>query len=273
MRIYDFDNYKDFVRTQIKSYPRRGHGQLLKISKLLGVHSTMLTHILKGDSNFTIEHSLKLCDYFALGKLDREYFVALVQLERAGNHQTRIFFQDQLEVLKKKALNLEERLNTKKVLDENDQAIYYSAWYYSGIRLLSAVTNLGGFESAAEILGIPSSAAARAFRFLISRGLLREEGKFFVPGETHTHVARDSQWVTKHHLNWRLKAIEQLDEVQEADLVYTNAIALSKKDFMKIREELVRFIEKYKAIGDPSPSEELCFLNIDWRHLNLKAQL
>jgi uncharacterized protein (TIGR02147 family) len=270
MKVFEFDNYKHFVRQNIKTFPRRGRGQYLRIAKLLNIHTTMVTHIFKGDSNLSVEQALRLAEHFALPVLDTEYFVTLVHLERAANLQSRRYFEKQLDGLKARALNLSERLQAKKVLDERDQAIFYSAWYYSGIRLLAAIHDFRNAEAIAEMIGIPLATVARAVEFLISTGLLREENGRLVVGETLTYVDRDSQLVNKHHLNWRLKAIEQLDHVPDEDLVFTNSIALAKKDFAKIREEIVKLLQTYKAIGDPSPPEQLCFLTIDWRKLRLK---
>jgi uncharacterized protein (TIGR02147 family) len=269
MNIFEFDNYKDLVRERIKTFPRRGHGQYLKIAKLLNIHTTMVTHIFKGDSNLSIEQALKISDYFAFSALEMDYFIALVQHERASNQQSRAYFAQQLSTLKSRALNLGERLKTKKTLTEHDQAIFYSAWYYSGIRLLCAIHEFRSAEAIADKIRLPLATVARAVEFLISTGLLREENGRFVVGETLTYIHRDSALVSKHHLNWRLRAIEQLDYIPEEDLVFTNSIAISEKDFLRIREEIVKLLETYKEIGDPSPSEQLCFLTIDWRKLRL----
>jgi uncharacterized protein (TIGR02147 family) len=270
MNLFEFTNYKDFVRKKLKTLPKNGHGQYLRIAKLLGIHTTMVTHIFKGDSNLSIEQALKLAEHFVFTPLETDYFVTLVQSERASNTQSRRYFSEQLTTLKTRALNLTERLHVKKSLDERDQPIFYSAWYYSGIRLLTAIHDFKSTEAIAEMIDLPHATVARAMEFLLSTGLVvQKNGKFSI-GETLTYVSRDSRLVSKHHLNWRLKAIQQLDYVPDEDLVFTNSIALSASDFQKIREELVKFLEKYKEIGDPSPAEQLCFLTLDWRTLRVK---
>ena len=270
MNLFEYDNYKDFVRDHLKTMPRKGHGQYMRIAQVLDIHTTMVTHIFKGKTNLSVEQALKLAEYFAFSELKTDFFVLLVQLERASNNQSRHYFKKQMEILKSRALNLTERLEVKKNLDETDQSIFYSAWYYSAIRLLCAVDDFRSETSIAEKLGLPLSVVARAVEFLLKTGLLKNEGGRFEVGETLTYISRDSRFVNQHHLNWRLKAIEQLSNTSDEELAFTNSIAISKKDFLKIREELVRFLETYKKIGDPSPSEELCFLTVDWRKLAVK---
>ena len=106
MNIFGFDNYKEFVRAKVKSMPRKGHGQYLKIAKLLGIHTTMVTHIFKGDSHLSIEQALKLAEHWGSSENETEYFVCLVQFERAANQKSRSYFSKHLEILKDKALRL-----------------------------------------------------------------------------------------------------------------------------------------------------------------------
>jgi plasmid maintenance system antidote protein VapI len=92
MKIFEFAEYKTFVNQKIKSMPKGGHGQFLKIAKILNVHTTMVTHIFKGDSNLSIEQGLKLANYLGLNELETEYFVALINQARAANQDSRNFF-------------------------------------------------------------------------------------------------------------------------------------------------------------------------------------
>ena len=269
MKIYDFDNYKDFVLARIHAMPKRGRGQFLKLAKLLGIHTTMISHIFKGDSHLSVEQSLQLADYFALTQLETNYLAFLVQHARASNRQGRLFFENQLKEMKARSLNMRERLTGQQILDEKDQAIYYSAWYYSGIRLLISTEPTLSQEAIAEKTRLPLKTVARAIEFLIEKGLLKQEGKGYSLGETQTYVNRDARAVTQHHLNWRMKAVEQLNDISEEELAFTSAIAISHKDFLRIREELASAIEKYRQIGDPSPSDEVCFITVDWRKLKL----
>jgi uncharacterized protein (TIGR02147 family) len=270
MNIFEFENYKVFVQEHLKTLPRRGHGQYRRIAELLGIHTTMVTHIFRGDSNLSVEQALKLAEHFVLSEIETEYFITLVQHSRSTNRHSRAFFERQRSALRTRILNLGERLQAKKSLDERDQAIFYSAWYYSGIRLLTAIHDLRSAEAIAELTSLSLPTVARTLEFLVSTGLLRrEENGRYVVDEMLTYVGRDSRLVTRHHLNWRLKAIEQLESIADDELVFTNSIALSKNDFLRIREEIVKLLETYKAIGDPSPPEELCFLAIDWRRVRL----
>src|SRR5690349_16908646 len=92
LKIFDFTNYKDFVVESLLSMPRRGHGQYSKIAQALGVHTTMVTHIFKGDLHLGSEQCLALTEFLGLGDLETQYFVGLVQLARAGDQRTKRYY-------------------------------------------------------------------------------------------------------------------------------------------------------------------------------------
>ena len=116
----------------------------------------------------------------------------------------------------------------------------------ASIDVSDKATPNGGHRGDGRTFGLPHPTVARAVEFLLSTGHLKSENGYYAVGEANTYVGRDSRSVAKHHLNWRLKAIEQLDYIPEVELVFTNSIAISHKDFLKICEHLVTFLETYK---------------------------
>ncbi len=271
MTVFDFNDYKEFTLKKIKSFPKKGRGQLLQIAKLLDIHTTMVTHIFKGNSHLNIDQSLLLATHFGLNQLETEYFVTLVNRDRSINgNGSREYFSTQLSRLKDRTLNLKERIESKTTLKEEDQAIFYSAWYFSAVRLITALKGFSSAEVIAKHFGLSQKTVNRVIEFLVSRGLCKNENGKLSIGETQTFVDRDSLLIQRHHSNWRLRIMEQLHEVHNDELVFTNPITIAKKDFAKIREELVLFIDKYRQIADPSDPQELCCLNIDWVRIKAK---
>jgi hypothetical protein len=68
----------------------------------------------------------------------------------------------------------------------------------------------------------------------------------------------------RHHQNWRQKAQEQFERLRTEDLVFTYPVAMSEKDFAKIRAMLLQFIVDFRAVTEASPSQSLYCLNLDW---------
>ncbi len=264
MKAFDYDNYKDFVRERLLTYPKKGHGEFRKIAQALGIHTTMVTHVFKGESNLSLEQTLKLSKFFGMSEMETEYLVMLVQFERAGDQLAKQFCRRQLAKLKERSQNLSERLEIKNTLDERDQALFYSNWLNVAIRLLSDIPQYQSAAAVSQRLDLPLDRINRSLEFLISRGLVTEENGVLNYGAVKTYAQRDSALVSRHHTNWRLKVIEQIDDVQNSELAFTFPCVLSEKDFGKIKEKLVAMIEEIQKTVMASDSENLYCLTMDW---------
>lgn len=264
MNIFEFDDYKKYFREKLKSLPKRGHGQLLKIAKLLGVHTTLLTHIFKGKTNLHPEQALKVAGYLGLSALETDYFMVLVQIERAGDKPCKDYYRAQLEELRGKSVDLKHRLEPRKIIDERDQGRFYSDWTYSAINLLTAIKGFQKPHAIAERLGLKVAEVSRTLDFLVETGLCTRVGDEYGIGAAETFLGRDSAMLRRHLLNWRGRVSEKIYDVEATDLMYSHPVVVSKKDFAAIHEKLLTFLKDFRAVAEPSACEELCCLNIDW---------
>ena len=271
MSIFEFQDYKKFVLAELSQRPKGGRGEFLRIAKALNIHTTMVTHIFRGDYHLTLEQALALAEYFGLSEFDTEYLVALIQLARAADERAKKFCKKRLRILKEKSLNLSSRLQIKNKLDEKDQAIFYSSWIYSAIRLLTAIPKFDHPSSIARALNLNLTQVNSALEFLVTRGLVIRNGGQLSYGELTTYANRDSQFAPRHNLNWRLKVIERLESISSSEMAFTNAIVISEADFEKVTEMIVMFIDDFRKISAPSSAEVLCCLNLDWIKLTHAA--
>ncbi len=113
MKIFEFNSYKRFIRKKIETLPGHGRGELSKIAKHLGIHTTMMSHVLKADAQFSLEQALRLADYFTMNEMETDYLVALVQWERAGDTRAKEFCLNKVNQIRAKALSLKDRLDVK----------------------------------------------------------------------------------------------------------------------------------------------------------------
>ena len=78
------------------------------------------------------------------------------------------------------------------------------------------------------------------------------------------HLDKTSPHLKQHHINWRIKSIQKLDHPDDLDLNFTAPLSLSKKDFEKLREELVRFIQTLSTTVEKTDPEEIYLANLDF---------
>lgn len=264
MKIYEYSDYKKYVTRWIYQLPARGRGEHTRIAKLLNIHTTMVTHILKGKSHLTMEQSLKLSSHLGLNELEKDYFITLVHYNRASDKDTQKYCMEKLHDIRQKAMNLTNRLEIKNELSESDRAFYYSSYLYSMVRLLTAIDRFQDIPSIAAELDLPMNKIKRVIDFLLSRNLCTEVNGKIKFGDVSTYVEASSPLSHRHHLNWRYKTQQQFENIREEDLVFTFPTVINEDCAKEIREKLVQSIEEIKKVSLPSPSKELYILNVDW---------
>lgn len=265
INLFEFTDYKAFLRAKLEGMPKRGWGEMQKISTALAMHSTRVSQVIGGDVHFTLEQASKLCDYLDLSALESEYFLVLTNEARAGTPDLRARFKQQAQRIRERANELEHRVPREKVLTEEQKSLFYSSWAYSGLRLATSLPGPHNIDSLAERFGLPKEKVGAIMEFLLKAGLCVEGKEGFVVGPQSTHLNKTSPLVLRHHANWRLKALARHENLGEGEMAYTCPVSLTKEDQLVVREMLFRLIERFlKRAAASDPPDTLACLNIDW---------
>lgn len=264
MDIHDFADYKDYVRARLAAMPQQGRGQFQEIARVLRMHATRVSHVFKGDDHLTLEQGLGLARHLGLRPFEVDYFLNQLQLARAGTPDLRRHYQAKLDELKEKSLELSTRVPATRILQEEQQGIFYSNWFYSGIRLLSSLPGNHTVDSIAARFDIPRELANAAMQFLLETGLcVRADGQLRM-GPKSTHLPASSPLIGRLHGNWRLKAMAHHHDLGSEGIAYTSPMSIRKADAKKIRRLLVDTIERATELSDSDEQDSLYCLNLDW---------
>lgn len=265
MDVFTYENYRSYLKDWLAAQPQEGRGQLAKIAKALGVHASIVTLVVGEKKELTLEQANDLTEYWNFSDLESDYFICLVQIERAGKTNLKERWRRRLKDLREKSLSMKSKLPPKAELSPEAQALFYSQWYLSGIRIFTSTPGPHTVDSLAERFKIPRQRVKDAVDFLLAYGLIVEDGtNGFAMGPQSTHVDSNSPHVARHHSNWRLKAMERIPSITKEELSFTSPVSLSADDFLKIRGQLAEAIKKVFETVDPSPSETTAVLTIDW---------
>lgn len=263
MTVFEYDDYKRCVNAWVASHPKNGYGLYSKMAEYLGTNSVIMSQVFKGDRDLNLEQAAKLAQFMGLGTNETDYFLLLVQIARSGSHELTTILKRQATETKLRGQAIKNRIQHEQLTDE-DKAIFYSAWYYIAAWLAAPIQEFSSVSQLAKHFRVPETVLSEVFRFLLDKGLLVKKGKGYDFGTNVVHVPHDSPFVVKHHMNWRMKAMQAMDTHQEKNLHYTAPLSLSKELAEKIREEIVQFIQRQTKKVAESPSETLVCLNIDW---------
>lgn len=242
--------------------------------KALGEHlrvdPSAVSQVLAGDKDFTEEQAILLSQYVGLNEIESEYFMTLVKIERAGSVTLKKYYQKKRDDLKTASLDLKARVKQDRILTDTEKAVFYSSYLYSAVRLTSS---LGDGTTAAEIaerFQLSRDKANGILKFLSETNLCREENGKFTVGTQHTHVEKGSPFLSRHHHNWRVKALEKTESISDKELQFTGPVSISREEFAVVREVLVEAINKsLERVKASDPTDVACLL-IDWFWLEKK---
>lgn len=266
--IYTFKDYRSFLKAAFEARSKNGFGEAKRLAEYLSVHPTFISQVLKDVKFFNSEQALAVAEYLNLNELETEYFILLVQIERAGTTAYKQRLKKKLQELDQKANDLVHRVRHEARLNPEEQATFYSDWIYSAFRLSTLLPKMNSLESLSKHLGVPIPELKMIADFLVQAGLVKLEKSLYKIGPLSTHLERSSPWIKSHHLNWRQKAIERMNLKKEESLYYTAPMTVSRKDMEVIKEVLIKAINDIDKIVEPSESETLVCLNMDWFEVN-----
>lgn len=264
MKVFEFRDYKEFLKSWLKAHPKGGRGQLKKIAEHLRVSTTLISQVLNGSKHFSLETAADITEYVGLNAKETEYFLLLIDYQRAGGFKLKKILEKKLDREQQAGSQMQNRLLADRQLSDEEKMQFYSSWMYSAVRILSALPKLNSAKDMSDRLNIPLGLVNNVVEFLLEKNLCRIENNKLTYGAYRTHIGKDSPFVVKHHQNWRVRGFQSMELRRDEDLFFTQPMALSVEAAEKIRLMLPGIIEQIHGISGPSESEVVRCLNIDW---------
>jgi uncharacterized protein (TIGR02147 family) len=261
--VFEFDSYKKILADSLTGVGRRG--QLSRAAEALKCQVSFVSRVIKTEANLTTDQGFMLAMYLRLNPGEREYFQTLIEWERAGEPLYRAHLQKRLETLKRGQESLQKRTRKKDFPFAEQQAVYFSSWYWAALHFLVAIPEMQTVKSLAARLGLNESMVLDGLRRLKSYGLVSETANgHWEYASGQFHLPKDSPFVIQHHQNWRNRAVLDSQNPLNDSLHYTTVLTLSKSDAAQIKTLLLDFISATVQISAPSEPEDAMVLNCDF---------
>lgn len=261
--IFEFKDYRLYLSGWLEEARTLKKSNLSRLAESIGVHTSFLAHVLKGSKNLSFEQAAEMSDAIGHTAHEREFFYALLQIERAGTVKLRKYWQEKRDAIKKEREGLRSRMGAHHELTDRERAVFYSSWIYVAIFVSTDIEGGQTLEQIAERFHLTRAKAQEILEFLVKTGICVLEGARYKMGTNRIYVPNDSPLVVKHHTNWRIRAMQKMDTREDAELFFTSPMSISKADFARVREVFAKAIEETMAICRDSKSEEVVNLNID----------
>jgi uncharacterized protein (TIGR02147 family) len=262
--LFSYDDFGIFLSKEYENNSHLRRGDKKELAEFLNIHPTSLSQIFKGTRVFTDEQVYLLGEYLNLTELEMEYLLLLHQIHNTQNKKYKELLQKKKNTIKKRSLNLSERVVKDKELSNEEKSIFYSSWQYTSVWVYLSIGGGKTKEEIFERLGINKKVISEILEFLLKSGLCRIEKGKYCHQVSRIHLEKSSPILKQHHSNWRIKAIQKFDRPEMDDLTFTAPLSLSKKDYALLREELVQFIQRLSSVVEKTEPEEVYSLNLDF---------
>lgn len=264
---FEFTSYKAFFKAKTEGF-ESSWGVKKRLAQHMDCQAAYLSQVLKGQAEFSVEQLFKACSFFDLSQDEIDFIFLLHQKDRAGTREVKDYFQKKISEAITKRMSLTQRLGAENILTEQDRATYYSSWIYMAVHFLVGIKEYSEREKIKKILKLNSNKLNAVISFLVKNGLVKEtsEGLLAV-GVNSIRLGNESPWIVKHHTNWRMKAIENLENEVLSDLHYSGVYTMSEKDAIAIKNILLDTIKKNVEIVKESKEEKMFVMNMDFFNL------
>jgi uncharacterized protein (TIGR02147 family) len=262
--VFEYRDYKEYLGDRL-AVSGQTRGQRSKLAETLGCQTAFVSQVVNGHTHFSLEHAIVINQFLSHTESESHYFMLLVHQGRAGTKTLREYYSRQIEAIHEKRQVVHERIQVKQTISVEDQMIYYSAWYYATVHVMLSIPEFQNKAAIAQHLNLPLSTITKCIEFLTSLGLATDIGKGrYGIGTARIHLGQDSPMLSKHHTNWRMKAITSLDRFNKDDLHYSSVVTLSEKDATTVKSVLLSALEKTELILGPSKEEAVFSLAMDF---------
>ena len=261
--VFDFRNYKEFLLFVAGGKALR-RGMKAKMAEAAGCQPTYISQVLHGKSHLSPEQAERLARFLSLTKEETQFFLLLLNKDRAGSKELKAFYNQQIEERITQRLSVVNRLGANNVLTEEQHAIFYSSWQYLSIHMALTIPELQTREALSAYFNIDLERVDKVLEFLIKTGLAVANKNVYQTGTPVIRLGKDSPHIFRHHSHWRQQAIESLERETNLDLHYSAVVTLSKNDIIKLKERMLEQMKENIAIVRESREEEVYVYNLDF---------
>jgi uncharacterized protein (TIGR02147 family) len=264
---FDSRGYKEFLAAWIADQPHNGHGAKAVLARAAQCQTAYISQVMGGRAQLSAEQLERIATHIGLRDEETRFLLLLLQKDRAGTPRLRELFDSEIKAILQKRTQLKNRLSEKTKIGPEELTRYFSSWIYPALHLTATLKTRHGTEVMAKRFGLPLKLVQDALAFLESAGLVEKTKSGWRASQTRMHLPHDSPMISRHHINWRLQAIRDIERQRERSLHYSSIVSISKEDAEALREQLLQTIERAKTRIKDSPEELLYSFCLDFFEL------
>jgi uncharacterized protein (TIGR02147 family) len=260
--IFAHNEYKALIRASLIEN-KKIRGYQAQLAQAAGCGASFLSQALNTHVHISADQAAGLASFWNFSPDQTEYFLSLVHLARTSSPAYTAYLNKRLQDLRDKHSKISERVKSEQVNTQAEELVYYSAWFWSAIHVITSIPRYQSTAAIAQRLALPSEQVLHCLNILQNAGMVMRKGDRWQAQNKSYHLERESPLIGIHHTNWRQRALANAIQNTKSDSLHYSVVhSLSVDDFEKIKTMLLDFVEKSKKIVEASPEQELiavCF--------------
>jgi len=260
--IFDYSDYRIFLREEIAKHPRGFQGRL---AMAIGCQATYLIRALRGNAQFTEDQAYRTARFLGLKSEELEYLMDLVRWDRAGDPELKKHYGVQIESQRAARTKVKNRL--RKVPEQETslqaQVAYFSTLYPSLIHIATSCSHLQTVTALKDKFALDQKQLQTVLDFLVRHQLVSvNNGRYSFAG-TSIHLPPESALNLSFQRARKDAAIRSIEKKDPRAMHVSSAFATSEKHFKTLKSRLLQLIEDFHSELEETPSEEVFVFTVD----------
>ncbi len=263
MNIFGFRDYKELTLILIDERSQGQRGLRKELATAIPCQMSHLTNVLGGHGHFTLEQAERVCDFFELNEDEKDFYLCVVQLNRAGTPQLKKYFEKRLWEMQRSQGREKAHESPEIKLSYEMRSTFFSSWLYGAVLVLLTLPQFQNREALQKKLNVSSEVLDRVLAFLVENKLCYKTAGHFVAKDPYVEMSYNDPMISRFHSSWRVRALQQIETPQQDDLRYSATLTISEGDFVKVREAFNKALHQTAKITGPSSPEVAAVLCLD----------
>lgn len=263
MTIWNFTDYRGYLIGKLGADGSRT-GLRKQLAGAIPVHTTFVSQVLKGRAEFSLEQAEAINGFLEHTDDEGEYFILLLLKERSENLKLRSRFERKIKTMRDERLNIQARLDVQSEISLRDRERFYSSHIYGAVHVLTGIPAFRTVEALSDALKLSRGRMRDIIDFMLRLGVLKEEAGELLPGPAHVHLSNESELILRHHSNWRMHTINNLQFLDRDDVHYSACLTLTREDAFRVKESILQNLKSNIVIISKSQEEVAYVMNLDF---------
>ncbi len=263
LSVFEMNHYRDVIRSKIEQNSSK-RGYQTQLARSAGCQGSYFSQVMKGQVHLTPDQAAALCEFWCLSDLEAEYFLTLLNRERAGSVQLQKRLGAQLDRMRSESRRvgalMEAKAKDNIQLDPQAAHYYWSYWYCPAIHGALSIPSLRTLPSLSEYFSLPPKLVGEVLEKLRLMGLVTVEDDTWQSTRMDIYLHDDETLIRNFHLAMRQRANFKLSVENKDELHYTWIDSVAKKDLPVIKARIYEAIKEQLQISpSQNPEELVCF--------------